>query len=100
MGAALIVAKVLQKMKGGKYRPIAGPRIGDRGGWGGCQRGVSAQYEGMTRCRGAIGAIPGLYLSQLYCPSGHDTSTTGSCVIMLYLVSAFVLCCIMYCRVD
>lgn len=89
MGAALIVAKVLQKMKGGKYRLIAGPRIGDRGGRGGCQRGVSAQYEGMTGCRGAIGAIPGLYLSQLYCPSGHDTSTTVA-----------ALCCVVLCIAE
>ncbi|KAI6019823.1 hypothetical protein F5J12DRAFT_716826 [Pisolithus orientalis] len=35
IGAALIVAKVLQQMKGGKYRLITGPRIGDRGGWEG-----------------------------------------------------------------
>lgn len=33
IGAALIVAKVVQQLKGGKYELIAGPRIGDRGGW-------------------------------------------------------------------
>ncbi|KAI6116165.1 hypothetical protein F5141DRAFT_1101517 [Pisolithus sp. B1] len=35
VGAALIVAKVAQQLKGGTYRLIAGPRIGDREGWGG-----------------------------------------------------------------
>lgn len=33
VGAALIVAKVAQQLKGGKYGLIAGPRIGDREGW-------------------------------------------------------------------
>ncbi|KAI5996315.1 cytochrome P450 [Pisolithus albus] len=35
IGAALIVAKVAQQLKVGTYGLIAGPRIGDRGGWDG-----------------------------------------------------------------